>query len=407
MAHELAGALQHVSRIRQRRAVKEPHVYVRVEYIDVAEGRISQTCNRAAVMQKLPDFVPAFSHHLKPLMRDGSQFTRMLFHPRIDGGIPLDGAVESQQLRSHCHSTFCLRNRFRDSLRLGVICSTLLSRALRKEPSKDMAFPHPQSRKDHYRKEDKPSCGGIVWKLFKRTINVTEYRNAKDDVNQAKNPTFGALVHDWLLHGFSIHLDSRLLSRIRRPVGRFNTELLCVLGVQSLPAAELHRLGANHAADGSSAKKVIQNIETNVPPGCTHCDEAATDVGPQRQARAATQVFEFPPHIEATPLVLKHLRSVGSRHGCFGNMRRGRSHRGELHRGSNRTQAPIDVEGRPLAQMRRVGQRLPDFFRQVAQFSDENERPLLSVLSYLRPAGRTRGVLLPNGHLLLLLVFLF
>src|SRR5438309_8675847 len=101
MAHELAGALQQVSRIRQRRAVEEPHVYVRMEYIDVAEGRISQTCNRAAVMQKLPDFVPAFSHHLKPLMRDGSQFTCMLFHPRINGGIPLDGAVESQQLRSH------------------------------------------------------------------------------------------------------------------------------------------------------------------------------------------------------------------------------------------------------------------------------------------------------------------
>jgi hypothetical protein len=34
-------------------------------------------------------------------MRDGSQFTGMLFHPRIDGGIPLDSAVESQQFRSH------------------------------------------------------------------------------------------------------------------------------------------------------------------------------------------------------------------------------------------------------------------------------------------------------------------
>ena len=105
MARELAGALQQAGRIRQRCAVKEPHVYVRSEYIDVAEGRISQTCNRAAVMQKLPDFVPAFSHHLKPLMRDGSQFTCMLFHPRIDGGIPLDNAVESQQFRSHRRST--------------------------------------------------------------------------------------------------------------------------------------------------------------------------------------------------------------------------------------------------------------------------------------------------------------
>jgi hypothetical protein len=47
-------------------------------------------------MQKLPDFVPAFSHHLKPLKRDSSQFTCMRFHPRIDGGILLDSAIESQ-----------------------------------------------------------------------------------------------------------------------------------------------------------------------------------------------------------------------------------------------------------------------------------------------------------------------
>src|SRR5258707_6116562 len=32
-----------------------------------------------------------------------SQSTCMLFHPRIDGGIPLDSAVEPQQFRSHRH----------------------------------------------------------------------------------------------------------------------------------------------------------------------------------------------------------------------------------------------------------------------------------------------------------------
>src|SRR5215472_5720684 len=90
---------------------------MRSEYIDVAEGRISQTCNRTAVMQKLPDFVPAFSHYLKPLMRDGSQPACMLFHPRIDGGIPFDSAVESQQFRSHRRSAFCFR-----ALRLASFC---------------------------------------------------------------------------------------------------------------------------------------------------------------------------------------------------------------------------------------------------------------------------------------------
>src|SRR5437773_327129 len=173
-----------------------------------------------------------------------------------------------------------------------------------------------------------------------------------------------------------------------------NAELLCILRVQSLPASELHRLGTNDAADGGSAEQMIQNIEAKVPPGSTHRDEAAIDVGPQRQARATTYGFELPPHIEATPVVLEHLGSVGSRHGCFGDVRRWCSDRGELHPGSNRPQAPVGVEGRPLTQLRRVGKGLPDFFRRVTQLSDENERPLLSVLSYLRPAGRTRCVLL-------------
>src|SRR5438876_4896538 len=76
-----------------------------------------------------------------------------------------------------------------------VRCSALLGRSLRNKSSEDMAFPHPQSRKDHYRKEDKPSCGGIVWKSFKRTIDITEYRNGKDDVNPAKNRTLGGIIH--------------------------------------------------------------------------------------------------------------------------------------------------------------------------------------------------------------------
>src|ERR1700745_625126 len=99
MAHELSGALQQADRIGQRCALKETHVNVRSEDIDVAEGRISQTGNRTAVMQELPDFVPAFSHHAKPVMRDGSQFTCMLSRPSIDGGSPLDSAVESQRFR--------------------------------------------------------------------------------------------------------------------------------------------------------------------------------------------------------------------------------------------------------------------------------------------------------------------
>src|SRR5258707_5446214 len=101
MAHELAGALQQAGRIGQRWAVKETHVNVRSEDIDVAEGRISQTGNRTAVMQELPDFVPAFSHHATPVMRDGCQFTCMLSHPSIDGGSRLYSDGEYYPFRTH------------------------------------------------------------------------------------------------------------------------------------------------------------------------------------------------------------------------------------------------------------------------------------------------------------------
>src|SRR5438309_7275794 len=88
-----------------------------------------------------------------------------------------------------------------------------------------------------------------------------------------------------------------------------NAELLCVLRVQPLPA-ELHRVATSDAADGSSAEKAIQNIETNVPARGTPRDEASIDVVPHRQARAATKGFEFPPDF-AVP---KHLGSVGLRY---------------------------------------------------------------------------------------------
>src|SRR6266487_2001484 len=81
---------------------------------------------------------------------------------------------------------------------IGSLCLQFLSRfhSLRKKSSKDMAFPHPKSRKEHYRNDDKPNTGGVLWNFFKRTINITEYRNATDDVNPAKNRTFGGLFHD-------------------------------------------------------------------------------------------------------------------------------------------------------------------------------------------------------------------
>src|SRR5271165_2684946 len=115
--------------------------------MDVAEGRIAQTGNRAAVMQKLPDFVPAFSHHLKPLMRDGSQFTGMLFHPCIDGGIPLDSAIESQQFRFHRRLTFSFEV-------YGLVAYT----------RRPLAFSNPEERKRYF-------LSGAVWFMESERIS--------------------------------------------------------------------------------------------------------------------------------------------------------------------------------------------------------------------------------------------
>src|SRR5688500_4963257 len=71
--------------------------------------------------------------------------------------------------------------------RLGV-CNILSDRSLPNKSSKDMAFPHPKSGKSKYRNGNKPNHGGVVWKFFKRTINITDDRNAEDEVNQAWGP---------------------------------------------------------------------------------------------------------------------------------------------------------------------------------------------------------------------------
>src|SRR5438445_13022767 len=97
-------------------------------------------------------------------------------------------------------------------------------------------------------------------------------------------------------------LDSRLLSRLRRLVGRFNTELLCVLGVQSLPAAELHGLGADDASNGLTGEKPLQHVEADVPARSAHRYESTIDVVPKREpSAAASQRLQFPADVLFPP----------------------------------------------------------------------------------------------------------
>ena len=65
-----------------------------------------------------------------------------------------------------------------------------------------MAFPHPQSRKDQRRQEDKPNPKSVFRNFFERAINITEDRDAQDKVNAAKNRAFGGIIHVWFVDRF-------------------------------------------------------------------------------------------------------------------------------------------------------------------------------------------------------------
>ena len=97
-----------------------------------------------------------------------------------------------------------------------------------------------------------------------------------------------------------------MLRGVGRPTGGLDAELLCILGVQSLPAAELHGLGADDASDRLTREEPVKDVEANVPARGAPRDEAAIDVVPERQARAAAERLEFPPQVAATPAVLEY-----------------------------------------------------------------------------------------------------
>src|SRR5215471_9956402 len=90
-----------------------------------------------------------------------------------------------------------------DAVDVNLCGIRVLARSIfRNKSSKNMTFPHPKSRKNNYRKCDIPNHGRVVRKFFERTINISDYRTAKDDVNTAEDRTFGGLFHDCFVHLF-------------------------------------------------------------------------------------------------------------------------------------------------------------------------------------------------------------
>jgi hypothetical protein len=84
--------------------------------------------------------------------------------------------------------------------------------------------------------------------------------------------------------GFSSHASLR---GVGLQTGRLDAELLCVLGVQSLPAAELHGVSADDAPNGLTGEKLLQHIQADVPARSAHRYESTVDVVPEREPSAA------------------------------------------------------------------------------------------------------------------------
>src|SRR5207247_2462083 len=186
--------------------------------------------------------------------------------------------------------------------------------------------------------------------------------------------------------------------RARGPTGGLNAELLCVLGVQSLPAAELHGLGADDASNRLTGEKPIQHIEADVPARSAHRYESTVDVVPKREpSAAASQRLQFPADVGSTPGIFERPRRVSPLHVGLGYVRRRRSRCRELC-GANGTEVPVRIERSPFAEMLGVRERLPNLCRRMGQVADENESPLLSIFSDLSARSGTRRVLLTAAH---------
>src|SRR5882724_6874125 len=190
---------------------------------------------------------------------------------------------------------------------------------------------------------------------------------------------------------------------MRGPIGGRHAELACVLGVQSLPAAELHGLGADDASNGLTGEKPLQHIEADVPARSAHRYEITVDVVPKREASAAArQRLQLPADVLSAPVEFEHLGRVGPLHLALGHKRRRRPHGREL-RDANGTEVPVRIERSPFAKMLGIRQRLPNRGGRLAEVADEAERPLLPILLDLGATSGPRRVLLSASHVFLAL----
>jgi hypothetical protein len=75
---------------------------VRSEYVDVAEGRVTDTDSGVPIVQELGDVLPAVAHHRKPLARDGAKRWLARIKPPVDLRLVLCRAIEPKKAAHEC-----------------------------------------------------------------------------------------------------------------------------------------------------------------------------------------------------------------------------------------------------------------------------------------------------------------
>ena len=180
-------------------------------------------------------------------------------------------------------------------------------------------------------------------------------------------------------------------------MGSSTPNCLAYSRVQSLPAAELHGVRADHASNRRTGQRPIEHVEADVPAGRAHRDESTIDVVPQREPGAAALRLQLPANVLSAPVELQQLRRVGPLDLAVGDERRRCAHGRQL-RGAHGPQAPVRIEGGPFAQMLGFGERLPDLGGRVAQVADQNERPFVSLFSNLGAGCGAGRVFVAAAH---------
>jgi hypothetical protein len=171
------------------------------------------------------------------------------------------------------------------------------------------------------------------------------------------------------------------------------TELVAVGRVELVPPV-VHRVAAANGADGVSVEEMSRHVEAQMPAG--------GDLGQpvpvlervaQHEPGAGRGRGQVPAQHVVSPAVLQQRGPLGADHRrrqffcgvAIDHRQRRRAGAGEV---------AVGGVGRPLRQVRRVGQRGPHLLRRVRQLADERERPALvaGVVADLGERARLEGV---------------